>query len=336
MVNVRAVLFGLASLGAFGGAYLHDLHTTDAELDAIRQAHAVECEAWSRPLPDDRPGASDARPAIDEILRQAHRIPNMPRAAVRTGAPLSPDEERTLTAAAQPIVAEVRAALHHDTLTRAPDVCGDADAPAFPAFRVHAVVALAGERELARGEREEGTETMVDALAFALELAKQGAPIAVWVSASLVNDSTRQLSRHWDDLSPWDRWRIASLSWPSHTDAALGARLLHTTEALQLDSPWWMPALVRDSLVLDSITSARPLFDVVRVAYADADPSLAADRCKERVTKIVAGKTADERLVLPDVACKQLGSIAKAERSLHALAARATCRGVCGLGALPD
>ena len=62
---------------------------------------------------------------------------------------------------------------------------------------------------------------------------------------------------------------------------------------------------------------------MVRVAYADADPALAGDRCEEAVTRIVDGKTADDRLALPDVACKQLGSIAKAESSLRALAARA-------------
>ena len=322
MVNVRAVLFGLASLAAFGGAYLHDLHTTDAELDAIRQAHAAECKAWSRPLPDGLSGASDGRPAFDEILRHAQRLQNINRATVETGAPLSPDDERAL-AAAQPIVAEVHAALQHTTRTRAPDVCGETDAPVFPAFQTHGVVALAGERALSRGEREEGTEMMVDALAFALEVAKRGAPIDVWVGTSMVNTSTQQLSRRWDDLSPSGRSRIASLSFPSHADAALGARMVYTTERLQFDWPWWMPALVRDSLVLDDITSARPLFDVVRVAYADADPSLAADRCKEAVTEIVAGKSADERLVLPDVACKQLDSIAKAERSLRELAARA-------------
>jgi hypothetical protein len=145
------------------------------------------------------------------------------------------------------------------------------------------------------------------------------------VSASLVNDSTQQLSRRWNDLSPSGRSRIAALSWPSHADAGLGATLQHTTEALhpEVPWPWWMPALVRDSIALDDITSARPLFDVVRVAYADPSPSLAGDRCKEAVATVVDGTAPVARLVLADVACNELGNIAKAERSLRELAARA-------------
>jgi hypothetical protein len=315
MTKARLPIFALAMLGLFGGAYLHDLHATDAELDTLRRAQAAACEAWAHPsarAASEAGTPGDARAALHEVFRRADLNGVLRQALVQSGAPLSPDVQRALAAAA-PSVAAARAALRLASHGRSPQACDpDADDLSIRAIKVHTAMALTGERALAQGERSEGSDAMVDALAFALELRSWGTPFTAAMSAGLASTSCAQLSRRWDDLAPSARARIAELAWAPLADAAEGARLRHAATVLRARSPGWLPALVRDARVVDELSASRPTYDLLRVAYEDASPSTSECRALLR--------TDDEEL---DYACRALDRVAEAGRAVRALAARA-------------
>jgi len=136
------------------------------------------------------------------------------RAKVATGEPLTEAELAQLEAW-RPHFAELRAALRLDSHTPSPLLAhlddGSQPVSIFPALKLHAALAIEGERTLAAGSPAEGTAMILDALALATEVGHRGSLVTALVSASLTRSSCAQIERRWRDLDAPQLAAIASM-----------------------------------------------------------------------------------------------------------------------------
>jgi hypothetical protein len=267
-----------------------------------------------------RPG--DASTALNAVL--ARSPAERPRGETITSGQAPSAEEARAARLYGPLLRDARLALDAATRVRRP-IAEHNQLKAV--FGLHAALALTGEQALDSGARVQGTEQIATAAALASEWMYRGRLVDALVGAAMLERSTAEIERRWDDLDPATLKRALGRIGPPNRRVAASLRLEALDTLLAASDGDYADGMRARFELFHGRSGAevvsRVAADMRQIDAAFTPTSVSAARCERASADLVAAAAgANWDFVLPNL-CNTLQAVRAREDRWESVERRA-------------